>query len=111
MKIPVFVLSAALLIAPAFANAQTPTAQHRTIQQRKVEQQRRIAQGVHSGQLTRGETRRLEKQQHAIHREERAMRSQDNGRLTRQDRKTIRKQQNQESRRIYRSKHNSKTAG
>ena len=31
-----------------------------------------------------------------------------NGHLTKQDRSTIHKQQNQESRRIYRDKHNSK---
>lgn len=34
------------------------------------------------------------------------MRAEDNGHLTRQDRKTLRTQQNQESKRIYRDKHN-----
>ena len=38
--------------------------------------------------------------------EERGMRAQDNGHLTTQDRRTINHQQNQESRRIYRDKHN-----
>ena len=33
------------------------------------------------------------------------MRAQDNGHLTKQDRQTIHAQQNQESRRIYRDKH------
>jgi hypothetical protein len=36
------------------------------------------------------------------------MRAQDNGHLTKADRKTLHQQQNQESRRIYRAKHNGK---
>jgi hypothetical protein len=36
------------------------------------------------------------------------MRAQDNGHLTKTDRKTLHQQQNQESRRIYRDKHNGK---
>jgi methionine-rich copper-binding protein CopC len=100
-------LAAALILAPVCTFAQTtaPAAQP-TINQRKVDQQDRIANGVKSGQLTAGETSHLEHQEAGINKEERGMRAQDNGRLTKQDRKTIRKQQNQESRRIYRDKHN-----
>ena len=36
------------------------------------------------------------------------MRAQDNGHLTKADKSLINKQQNQESRRIYRDKHNGK---
>jgi hypothetical protein len=36
------------------------------------------------------------------------MRAQDNGHLTSADRKVLHRQQNQESRRIYRDKHNRK---
>ncbi len=107
-------LIAALAVAPAAVLAQTTTAvtpgQHdRNINQRKASQQRRIAQGVKSGQLTAGETSRLEHQETGINREERGMRAQDNGHLTRQDRNTLHQQQNQESRRIARDKHNSRT--
>ena len=76
--------------------------------QRKENQQDRIGQGVKSGQLTAGETSRLEHQEAGINREERGMRAQDNGHLTKQDRQTIHHQQNQESRRIYRDKHNAR---
>ena len=79
------------------------------IHARKNNQQARIAQGVKSGQLTAGETAKLEKQESAINKEERAMKQQNNGKLTAQDRRTINKQQNQESRRIYAKKHNNKT--
>lgn len=99
---------AAILAAPALLAAQTPTpGKHDwNINQRKADQQQRIAQGVHSGQLTPGETAHLERQEQGINREERGMRAQDNGHLTAQDRATIHHQQNQESRRIYRDKHN-----
>jgi hypothetical protein len=102
---------AAVTLAPAaiFAQATPTPGQHDyDINQRKVDQQERIAQGVKSGQLTAGETSRLEHQEAGINREERGMRAQDNGHLTKADRKTLHQQQNQESRRIYRDKHNGK---
>ena len=58
--------------------------------------------------MTARETGHLEHQEAGINREERGMRAQDNGHLTHQDRKTIHHQQNQESRRIYRDKHNAR---
>lgn len=108
-------LSAALILSPAVVLAQTtptptPGKNDYNINQRKVDQQDRIANGVRSGQLTAGETAHLEKQESAINHEERNMRAQDNGHLTKQDRQTIHQQQNQESRRIYRDKHNAKVA-
>ncbi|HTW62072.1 MAG TPA: hypothetical protein VMD55_09705 [Terracidiphilus sp.] len=98
---------AAILAAPVLLAAQTPTpGKHDwNINQRKGDQQQRIAQGVKSGKLTAGQTSRLEHQEAGINREERGMRAQDNGHLTAQDRATIHHQQNQESRRIYRDKH------
>jgi hypothetical protein len=108
MKVFTAVLVSALCIAPAAMFAQTPTpgAHDYDINQRKGDQQGRIANGVRSGQLTAGETSRLEHQEAGINREERGMRAQDNGHLSKQDRQTIHAQQNQESRRIYRDKHN-----
>ena len=76
------------------------------INARKGDQQGRIAQGVKSGQLTAGETAKLEHQEKGINQEERGMRAEDNGHLTAQDRHTLAAQQNQESKRIYRDKHN-----
>jgi methionine-rich copper-binding protein CopC len=108
MKVFTAILASALFIAPAAMFAQTPTpgAHDYNINQRKVDQQDRIANGVKSGQLNAGETARLEHQEAGINREERGMRAQDNGHLTKQDRQVIHTQQNQESRRIYRDKHN-----
>jgi hypothetical protein len=79
------------------------------INERKENQQDRIAQGVKSGQLTAGETSRLETKEGALNQEERDMRKLDNGKLTGQDRRTINRQQNRLSRNIYRDKHNKRT--
>ena len=109
MNLTRLALLASLTLAPAAIFAQTtPTpGQHDyDINQRKVDQQDRIAQGVKSGQLTAGETSHLEHQEAGINKEERGMRAQDNGHLTKADRQVIHHQQNQESRRIYRDKHN-----
>ncbi|WP_433984003.1 hypothetical protein RBB78_01240 [Tunturiibacter empetritectus] len=110
MNLTKLALIATLTLAPAAIFAQTPTPGQNdyNINQRKADQQQRIGQGVQSGQLTAGETARLEHQEAGINKEERGMRAQDNGHLTRSDRQTIHKQQNQESRRIYRDKHNNK---
>ena len=112
MKLFNLALASTLIFAPAAIFAQAPQTSTpvtgKTIQVRKTDQQDRIAQGVKSGQLTAGETGKLEHQEAGINKEERGMRAQDNGHLTKSDRKTIHKQQNQESRRIYRDKHNAK---
>jgi hypothetical protein len=113
MNLTKLALIASLTLAPAAIFAQTtPTpGQHDyNINQRKENQQDRIGQGVKSGQLTAGETSRLEHQQAGINKEERGMRAQDNGHLTKTDRQTLHQQQNQESRRIYRDKHNGKAS-
>jgi hypothetical protein len=112
MNLTRLALTATLILSPMaiFAQAPATTTPPPTINQRKENQQDRIAQGVKSGQLTAGETSRLEHQEAGINKEERGMRAQDNGHLTKQDRKLIKQQQNQESKRIYRDKHNGKKA-
>jgi hypothetical protein len=108
MRFVTAVLASTLVIAPAAMIAQTtptPGAHDYNINQRKVDQQDRIANGVKNGKLSAGQTAHLEHQEAGINKEERGMRAQDNGPLTKQDRQTIHAQQNQESRRIYRDKH------
>src|SRR5215472_12856525 len=104
MKFGKLVVIVTLSLTTAALSAQT----NKRINERKENQQDRIAQGVKSGQLTAGETAHLERQEAAVNREEKAMRGQDNGHLTKADRKLLNQQQNQESRRIYRDKHNSR---
>ena len=106
------ILSAALiaLAAPVFAQStSTPNTAPPTIQDRKTDQQDRIANGVQDGQLTAGESKNLETKEAAINKEERNMRSQDDGHLTAADRTKINNQQNHLSNRIYTDKHNANT--
>jgi hypothetical protein len=78
--------------------------------QRRQDQQDRIAQGVGSGQLTAGETSRLERQQQSINREDASMRRADGGRLTGADKGALNRRQNRASANIYAKKHNGRTA-
>jgi hypothetical protein len=80
-----------------------------TIQQRKENQQDRIANGIQSGQLTAGETKKLETKEANVNKEEHSMRAADNGKLTAADRAKLQKQQNQMSNQIYKDKHNAAT--
>jgi hypothetical protein len=78
------------------------------IKQRKENQQDRIAQGVKSGQLTAGETAKLETKEARLNHEIRADRKANGGNLTNKEKKQINRQQNKLSRQIYRDKHNAR---
>jgi hypothetical protein len=62
--------------------------------QRRENQQDRIAQGIKSGQLTAGETAKLENQQKGINQQVKADRSANGGKLTTGEKKQINKEQN-----------------
>ena len=76
---------------------------------RAENQQDRIAQGIKSGQLTAGETSRLEGRDAAINREVRNDRAANGGKLTGAEKAQVNRQQNRTSRAIYRDKHNGRT--
>jgi hypothetical protein len=73
------------------------------VNQRQHHQQQRIQQGVQSGELTRGETRRVQAEQRHIRHEERTYKA--DGQLTRAERADLRRDQNHASRDLYRQKH------
>lgn len=102
MKLVTLAMTAALIAAPALVSAQS----NREINQRHLAQQHRIAQGVHSGQLTPREAGRLERNQRSIRHQQQRMRAAHNGRLTRRDRRVLSRRQNAASRHIYRARHN-----
>ena len=118
MKTREIILSAAALVAlcgaPAWAQQSAPSSttpttdpnKPETIQQRKDNQQDRIAQGIQSGQLTSGETKNLETKEADLNHEEHTMRSEDDGHLTAADRSKLDNQQNHLSNQIYQDKHN-----
>jgi hypothetical protein len=90
-------------------NAATQHYGNNEVDQRRENQQDRIAQGVKSGQLTAGETAKLENQQRAINQQTRADRAANGGKLTSGEKKQINKEQNQASKNIYNKKHNGNT--
>lgn len=77
--------------------------------ERAANQQARIGQGVHSGQLTGGETRNLENREASIHNQAAADRAANGGHLTAQEHEQINQRQNNVSRSINEDKHNANT--
>ena len=92
-------LSAALWAQTPETNVKTPRIHHR-----RVEQQKRIRQGVRSGELTKGETRKLEGEQKDVREDVKEARA--DGVVTKTERREITHDQNQASRDIARAKHN-----
>jgi len=90
-------------------NANTQHYGNNKVDQRRENQQDRIAQGVKSGQLTPGETAKLENQQKGINQQVAADRKANGGTLTAAEKKQVNKEQNGASKNIYHKKHNAKT--
>jgi len=105
-------LAVASLVAsgPLFAQSQPQTQPANTVNDRRENQQDRIANGVQSGQLTAGETKNLEGREANLNREIHDDRSADGGKLTPQERNQVNRQQNRLSNSIYSDKHNANTA-
>ena len=78
------------------------------IQQREINQENRIEQGVRSGELTPREAGRLDAQQARIQQDEARMKA--DGNLTPRERAKLAREQNRASRNIYRKKHNARKA-
>ena len=110
VKLPAVLLFGASLVPFAAASNVSPSAVNhavaspQTINQRERRQQRRIRQGVQSGELNRRETRHLERREWRLRRNEsRARRS--GGELTTRERRRLQREENRTSRAIYRQKH------
>ena len=93
---PGLLLATLIVAGPLFAG--TPG-----LDGREHHQAQRIRQGVHSGELTRPETRRLVRSEARLHRNE--ARAKSDGVVTSRERARLQHEANVESRRIYRQKH------
>ena len=91
-------ISLALMVVAGSASAGTPRYDARQHNQRQ-----RIVNGVQSGELTMRETRRLAAGQVHLNRVER--RAKADGVVTARERVHMQHEENQQSRRIYRQKH------
>jgi hypothetical protein len=114
---PLLALATLFASASLFAQQTAPATQPATTQpkegsvnDRRQDQQNRIANGVQSGQLTAGETKNLESREANVNREIKDDRQANDGKLTTQEREQVNKQQNNMSKSIYNDKHNANTA-
>jgi uncharacterized lipoprotein YajG len=78
------------------------------VNRRETRQQKRIAQGVKSGQLTPAETKRLERGEQRLQNNEKKDMAKHNGHLTKKDQRQINREENRMSKRIYKDKHDAK---
>jgi len=99
MKKQLFVTLFALMGTSMFVGAQSFTPD---INRTQVEQQRRIHEGIVTGQLTRHEAKKLEKQQRKIERDK--LIAQSDGVVTRAERRHIMKEQRRADKAIYKEK-------
>src|SRR6516225_5788934 len=100
-----------LIAAAAFMTSGAAFAQQEgSVNDRRQDQQQRVANGVQSGQLTAGETKNLESREANVNREIRDDRAANGGKLTAQEHRQVNRQQNNLSKSIYQDKHNANTA-
>jgi len=78
------------------------------VNQRETNQQNRIANGVKNGQLTPGQTARLERGEQRLQNNEKKDMAANNGHLTKQDQRQLNKEANHMSKRIYKDKNSGK---
>jgi hypothetical protein len=112
MKTVQLIAAAVLTLAGVAVSAQTaasaPGANTPRIDQRQANQEKRIDQGIASGQLNKRETRRLERQQTVINKAEDKAKA--DGSVSASERKHLTKMQNHASRNIARQKHDAQVA-
>jgi hypothetical protein len=77
-----------------------------TVNERRENQQDRIAQGISSGQLTAGETAQIERQEAGVNQQIHQDRQANGGTLTPAERQQVQGEQNAMSGQIYADKHN-----
>jgi gas vesicle protein len=103
-RVIISILTGALLTGTA-----TMSFADEKIKDRKQNQQKRIAQGVKSGQLTAHETARVEHNESKINKEVRQDRKANGGNLTNEEKAKVNRQQNKVSKEIYNQKHDGQT--
>ena len=88
------------------AKPKPPAKKTPVVRAREINQKVRIKQGVRSGELTRGETRRLTTQQVKVRRD--AVKAKSDGKVTPRERAKLKRDLNRSSRTISRLKHNNR---
>src|SRR5262249_12973654 len=97
-------ISVSVILSAVAFGQETTGAKTPGIRNRQENQQRRIRQGIRSGELKKGEVKKLEKEQREINQDKKEAKA--DGTVTAEERKEIHQDQNKASRHIYRAKHN-----
>jgi len=105
MKLKSTVAVLMMAAAPGLVMAQTASTPR--IDKRQEMQQQRINQGVQSGALTEKETQKLQRGQEHVQKMENKVVS--DGKITDKERARIEHAQDQQSKKIYREKHDKQT--
>jgi hypothetical protein len=109
MKLKTTLIALMIASLPGLAAAQaSDTTSTKRIDKRQAEQQKRIDQGVQSGQLNQKEAARLEKGQARVQKMENKATA--DGKVTKKERKRIEHAQDVQSKKIFREKHDKQTA-
>jgi len=96
-------LVALVFAGSAFAQTATPN-----IDKRQANQEKRIEQGVKSGELTSKETAKLEKREAKLQSDKQKAKA--DGVVTKQERAKLQHEANRDSKAIYRQKHDAQKA-
>jgi len=109
LNLKTLAVATTLAVASLGAFAQAASApQTPRVDQREVNQDKRIQNGVASGQLNAKETYRLEKEQAVINKAEDKAKA--DGKVTKQERRKLHHMQNRASKDIHAQKHDAQTA-
>jgi hypothetical protein len=105
LKLALAAMALGIFALPVLAQTNPPRDPTATpgIDQRQANQERRIQQGVKSGQLTDREAARLQKREGKIEADKQAAKA--DGKVTPQERKKLQREENRASRAIHREKH------
>lgn len=98
-----------VITVPQTFEAQTAQKHPMSVNNRLLRQQRRINQGIKSGELTRSEAKNLEMREANIATDAKIDRAENEGALTPAERRNLEHRENRQSVRIYNKKHNART--
>lgn len=102
------ILAATLLSGAAITAQDTVTPKREAqVERRANRQQKRIAQGVKSGQLTPKETANLERHEAKLDKD--IARAESDGKITKKEQTKLNQEENRDSKKIFRKKHNART--
>ena len=100
----------AAFVVPAIAQTAAPGAPGTNtpvIDQRAANQEKRIANGQASGQLTNKEAANLEKREAKLNND--IAKAKSDGKVTKAERRKLKREENRDSKKIAKKKHNAKT--